>query len=326
MRKVLVSLMMLSLVPAIAMAGLTNPDGFEVYTPTIDWQPNQTDHGWTVSVSAAQLGSAYSGYGLPGQGLTFSAPLGEAHWYAALDTATIPLQTFTVDFQKTGETGIQRLLLDAGSDGYGGANQGAFHLEFYSGPAFFEHWSVSGNKYVKTYFSGASTGWTDGEWHTATVEMDFNNHTVRGRVDDVGGAAYAYTNWIAMPDQDHPNISGPAYSYTEIRTVFSAGSFNTDNYSLTGEGPSYFPGDANNDGVVSADDYGSVQLNFGDIGEIGILGDANLDGVVSADDYGSVQLNFGNTQGVGGIPVPEPATLMLLGAAGAMMLRLRRRS
>ncbi|KKK74818.1 hypothetical protein LCGC14_2879950, partial [marine sediment metagenome] len=58
-------------------------------------------------------------------------------------------------------------------------------------------------------------------------------------------------------------------------------------------------GDANNDGVVSADDYGSVQINFGDTGDVGILGDANLDGVVSSDDYGSVQLNFGNTSWMG---------------------------
>ena len=67
-------------------------------------------------------------------------------------------------------------------------------------------------------------------------------------------------------------------------------------------------GDANNDGVVSADDYGSVQINFGDTGEVGILGDANLDGVVSSDDYGSVQLNFGNTSWMGGMAAVSETT------------------
>ena len=83
------------------------------------------------------------------------------------------------------------------------------------------------------------------------------------------------------------------------------------------------PGDANNDGVVSADDYASVQGAFGNTGAVGILGDANCDGLVSADDYASVQGNFGAT--AGGIPAPEPATLSLLVVGGLTMLRRRRK-
>ena len=63
----------------------------------------------------------------------------------------------------------------------------------------------------------------------------------------------------------------------------------------------HIPGDANGDGVVSADDYGSVQANFGNTGDPWISGDATGDGMVSADDYGSVQLHFGDTAGVGGM-------------------------
>ncbi len=43
-------------------------------------------------------------------------------------------------------------------------------------------------------------------------------------------------------------------------------------------------------------------------------GDANLDGVVSAGDYGSVQINFGNTAPTQ--VTPEPATLSLLAIGG----------
>ena len=83
-------------------------------------------------------------------------------------------------------------------------------------------------------------------------------------------------------------------------------------------------GDANRDGVVSADDYASVQGNFGDTGPAGLPGDANGDGAVSADDYASVQGNFGATAGLGGeTTVPEPATLALLAIGGLAMLKRR---
>ena len=55
-----------------------------------------------------------------------------------------------------------------------------------------------------------------------------------------------------------------------------------------------------------------------------LLGDANHDGLVSADDYASVQANFGNTSG-GMSAVPEPATLGLLAIGLIAVLRKRSR-
>ena len=83
-------------------------------------------------------------------------------------------------------------------------------------------------------------------------------------------------------------------------------------------------GDANHDGLVSADDYASVQANFGHTGTAGgsLLGDANHDGLVSADDYASVQANFGNTSGMSA--VPEPATLAFLGIGLTVVLSRRK--
>ena len=95
----------------------------------------------------------------------------------------------------------------------------------------------------------------------------------------------------------------------------------------TSSTPTYLMGDANNDDVVSADDYGSVQLHFGDTGVFGgsLLGDASQDGVVSADDYGSVQLNFGAVAGMGAVgQIPEPATMGLLVLGGLGLIRRRK--
>ena len=236
--------MVLSLVPAIAMAVVTNPEGFETYADTTDWIPTHAGDGWTIdeytpggfqepAAGVAEIGSAYSGYGEAGKGLqlTYIRTAVNAHWYTTLDTATTPLQTLTVDFQNTASTtGIRRLLIDVGNL-YGGANQGAVHLEFMNtmGGGFFEHYDTATSSYVTTYLSNGGE-FSDGQWHTATVEMDFATHTVRGKLDN-----YAFTNWIAMPNADHPAISGPAYSYDRVKLVAAAGIFNFDNVSLTPE-------------------------------------------------------------------------------------------
>ncbi|KKK59174.1 hypothetical protein LCGC14_3037040 [marine sediment metagenome] len=46
MRKVLVSLMVLSFLPGLATAVVTNPEGFEGYALTDDWQPTLAGEGW----------------------------------------------------------------------------------------------------------------------------------------------------------------------------------------------------------------------------------------------------------------------------------------
>ena len=89
--------------------------------------------------------------------------------------------------------------------------------------------------------------------------------------------------------------------------------------------PSLLEGDANRDDVVSAGDYGCVQMNFGSSGSPGILGDADGNGVVSASDYGSVQTNFGNTAGTVS-PIPEPTALFILLAVGSIKFLKKRKN
>ncbi len=88
--------------------------------------------------------------------------------------------------------------------------------------------------------------------------------------------------------------------------------------------PIVIPGDANNDGLVSAGDYACIQSNLGATGPADgtLYGDANADGTVSVGDYASVQTNFDT-----GAPqvTPEPATMSLLALGGMLLIKRRRK-
>ena len=58
MRQVLIALMVLSLVPALAGAGVTNPDGFEGYALTDAWKPFIGADGWWCYGETSQQGTA----------------------------------------------------------------------------------------------------------------------------------------------------------------------------------------------------------------------------------------------------------------------------
>ncbi|MEA2734469.1 MAG: hypothetical protein QOE14_920 [Humisphaera sp.] len=54
-----------------------------------------------------------------------------------------------------------------------------------------------------------------------------------------------------------------------------------------------YAGDANLDGIVSADDYSSIDFNFGTGASGWNNGDFNYDGIISGDDYSVIDFNIG---------------------------------
>lgn len=79
------------------------------------------------------------------------------------------------------------------------------------------------------------------------------------------------------------------------------------------------PGAANGDGVVDIADTLEITANFGLVGATFFQGDLNGDSIVDVGDTLEVVANFGNTLPLAAAaPAPEPSTLSLLAAAGAV--------
>ncbi len=365
MRQGLVSLVVLSLLPALAGAAVTNPEGFEGYALTTNWQPTFPGEGWgnldcegspvprPVTGEHFEIRTGTNGNdtqvlyaeSIPGKNLNID-------WNANIPDSAGGVTTTSYEFQPTALVGSTEYRsnwwrLSSEADGHwGGFSTWSLYvgygsawgwgqpgtglarvelttlsyLEFPDGPP----WGVYTRPMTPIDVTGFALTPGDGRWYVVEVEEDNVAQTSRARVGVKGGA---WSPWSAALDHVGAGELGLDYATDSLVTGYTNGAAEYDNFSMTlsGVDPGN-PGDANNDDVVSADDYGSVQLNFGDTGAVNIPGDANLDGVVSADDYGSVQLNFGTSYGAGGAPVPEPATMLLLGAGSLLLLKRKRKS
>ena len=148
-------------------------------------------------------------------------------------------------------------------------------------------------------------------------------------LEDAYNGGYYY-NHVGGGHTDPEFGAGPYHGLLHIDSPFLGSPFaRTDQYRwLIGD---YIPFTdsievkVENFGRDAGVEFGSTAFYYL-LPESFLPGDANVDGLVSADDYASVQTNFGATSGLGGeTPVPEPGTLSLLTIGGLAMLRRKKR-
>ena len=146
----------------------------------------------------------------------------------------------------------------------------------------------------------------------ATVTGDFNNDGVTN-AQDINNLFAHYNQGDMWFDMTGDSIVGAA---------------DTDNLLHNVLGTEY--GDATLDGKVDANDYQVLVVNFDKSGTFGWAdGDFNGDGKVDFADYQILEAAYGFDVPGGlsapPVPVPEPASLMLILAGGSAFLLKRRR-
>ncbi|MFC1677935.1 hypothetical protein ACFL3G_12855, partial [Planctomycetota bacterium] len=180
-------------------AGVSNPDDFESYAPTSNWQPTQAGQGWEFAdmLGPNQIIAGYSHDGSKALKLTAGSSNGLGFWYAQVDAEGIV--TLTLDCKLESGGADARVGIQIGGDS---SNRGGVMLNVRGYPSVDMHiWSrdMDWNYYqVNLPDQPATSGECLGNWYTFEVRLDFNAQTATARYGPAGGAMGNWTEPLSM--------------------------------------------------------------------------------------------------------------------------------
>ena len=145
----------------------------------------------------------------------------------------------------------------------------------------------------------------------------------------VGELTIDRATMLLTDDYDNSPGGGDEALYADVLKINAGGSIDPAGLSLYyrngGSVKQFFRGDANLDGAVNVYDLAEVANHYGHTGMTWADGDSTGDGAVNVYDLAILANNYGATTG-GGQVIPEPATILIVTAAGLPMLLKRKRN
>ena len=246
MKRTIVLLGALLLIPALATAVVVNPEGFEGYAATGDWNPTQEGEGW---VCFGEKGSPAEGNSvkiIAGSGGNSTKVLrinssanGEnlvSEWYQTISNADGDVTRNTFDWRWMGNYGaaefracFSRFNATTSYNTWNvevDARGRAHEIKFLTGT------SNDGNSKLNSTVVPGGTDFKKGKWYTLEVEEDNVRHKTRVRHNLHGSTENPWSDWI---DHEPTDAKGMQYSSGGKIRVFANGIAEFDNFSMTSE-------------------------------------------------------------------------------------------
>ena len=241
------------LMSVVATAGVTNPDGFEGYVLTTDWQPTLPVEGWNLDlmygVPGGQLASIepgqfleinfQGGYGMEGQPMWDAD--GPADAATAVTTSGFDIKLLSYSF---GDNFVARFdRADDTEPWYHSTWEVGFRVGSFGdfttphGPAagtgtyvYLRTWVGPGDEQTIPGPGQVADLVGDGNWYSVEIEEDNVTHQSRARYGVTGGAMGAWTPWASGA-----HAASSDYAAGGSLGGFLGGQMQFDNFYITPE-------------------------------------------------------------------------------------------